>query len=253
LSAPASRQGIESPANGRPSTPRPYPYHQGLLRGCQPVAPFPPATNLPNPAATRSPWRAASKDLAAQPFAAGPRSERHVSGPERTGHSSHRPGAARRCSAPLSFGAQPTTASEPAERFPSAPHPSRAAVTVGASPQGEATPSAFGASGLTAVLAHNRARSLRRVAHLGFTDLLTPTGAPRRADLLAPALSAPSLATAPGITATAPSLAGSGGETPTTDLFAVPATVSSRAGLIEKQSTKAGRAVPAGVTTQGVI
>jgi hypothetical protein len=72
---------------------------------------------FPKSAATRSPWRAASKDLAAQPFAAGPRSERYASGPERTGHSSHRPGAARRRSTSTSFGAHPSTASAPPDRF----------------------------------------------------------------------------------------------------------------------------------------
>src|SRR5207245_11594875 len=70
--------------------------------------PFPPALAFPKPAATRSPWRAASKDLAAQLFAAGSRSERHASGPERTGHSSHRPGAARRRSAPQLLAAPAT-------------------------------------------------------------------------------------------------------------------------------------------------
>jgi hypothetical protein len=49
-------------------------------------------------AAARSPWQVASKDLAAQPFVAGPQAEQHASGPESVGHFSHRPGAARRCS-----------------------------------------------------------------------------------------------------------------------------------------------------------
>jgi len=63
------------------------------------------------------------------------------------------------------------------------------------------------ASALTAVPAHNPTRSAGRVAHLASTDLRTPTGAPRSADLPAfVAVSPPSLANAPGTTTAASSI-----------------------------------------------
>ncbi len=135
--------------------------------------------------------------------------------------------------------------------------------------------------GLTATAAHNLPRSAGRVAHLASTDPRTPAGAPRPADLPANAVSAWTLAPTTGTIASLSSFAthfplpneagrwagGSGGEgeTSVTDLFAAPATdPQSRVGLIEQskrpagdgfpvrpQSTKAGRANPAGVPTQG--
>src|SRR6202040_1670066 len=65
-------------------------------------------------------------------------------------------------------------------------------------------------SGLTAPAAHNLPRSAGRVARLASTDLRTATGAPRPADLGAiVAVSASSLGTTAGTTASAASLAAS--------------------------------------------
>jgi len=106
--------------------------------------------------------------------------------------------AARDCS-PSSFGAQPSTASEPVERFLPGATPSRTAVTAaagrGAQSVGQATP-----RGLTVSAAsHNLARSAGRGACPASSDLRIPTGAPRPADLRAVvAVSPSSLAAALG-------------------------------------------------------
>ncbi len=116
-------------------------------------------------------------------------------------HDLHRLGSPRigSCSGSSPFGAHPATADQAC--VPTPRHPSRAAVTrqgaaLAASPQG-----------LTASAADNSTRSAGRVAHLASADLHPTTGAPRPADLGACALTASSLATAPGAIAPVASLA----------------------------------------------
>ena len=150
--------------------------------------PSPHTRELFRPAIARFPWQAAS-------------TERQAGGPENAGYSSHRPRAARSCSALSVFSAHPATAdlvrtlTTPANRGSGATHPSRAAVTRRARSEAE-----LKASALTAVPAHNRARSAGRAARAYPSDPHTLTGTAPPADLLASAVSAPSRGTSPGTT-----------------------------------------------------
>ena len=123
-------------------------------------------------------------------------------------------GGAAPISSPYVFGAHPSTrVANPSTpdalvsrdcTLTPAPLPSCGAVTRrAAAGRGRG---ASATSALTAVPAHNRARSAGRVAHLTSTDFRILTGAPRPVDLPANAVSAPSIAIAPRTTAPASSL-----------------------------------------------
>ena len=228
------------------------------------------------------PWQAASQTLLRNGVGF---QERQAGGPEKVGHSSHRPVVARCCSRQSIGGNQPASRQSSPDRLEPNRMKPRAA-TSQLSPSPALDPSqrahpmraessdrraqmsaAWGRGRRSRRRPHRRARAADRcrpylVRHPG--PLRRRSRGMTRAVPLSPdlAVSAPSLAPTPATTTSASSplahpgagVVGRGsGEGPSSiDLFASPvAATTVRAGLIEKQSTRPAGS-PAG-TTQGVI